>query len=244
MQLEILLLLLSPAVGSFLGVLVDRLPRGQSILTPSRCVSCDTRLRPRDLFPILSALLARGRCRHCGARIPGHLLRIELAALIGGVAAVWLADTPMQMLLLAGWLWCLIALFYTDLLWFRLPDPLTGALFGLGLALAILDPSRGWADGALSAAIGTGAFLLIRWGYQAARRREGLGLGDVKLMAGIGAALGWPLLPYVTLLAGGLALTVVALEMLRDGKRPDGAARLPFGSYLCAAAALIAVIPT
>jgi leader peptidase (prepilin peptidase)/N-methyltransferase len=186
--------------------------------------------------------MLRARCRHCRAAFPGHLLRIELAAFLAGVAAVQLTSGGLEAWLLAGVLWCLIALFYTDLLYFRLPDPLTFALAGFGLALAIIDPARVWADGVLSAAIGSGAFLLIRWGYQALRGREGLGLGDVKLMAGIGAVLGWALLPYVTLLAGALALLVLTLEGARARKAPQADTRLPFGSYLCAASVLILLI--
>lgn len=236
---QIFLILVSPAIGSFLGVLVERLPRGQSVLTRSSCADCGVGLRPIDMVPIVSALMLRGRCRGCGAAFPGHLLRIEVAALGAGLLAAFTAGDPIQMFLVAGFLWCLIALFYCDLLFFRLPDALTGALFVLGLALAATDPWRGLVDGLTSGVIASGAFLAIRMGYRALRGREGLGLGDVKLMAGIGAALGWALVPVVTLLAALLGLGIVAGAAARVRALPPRTARLPLGTYLCAATTLL-----
>ena len=236
----VLLILLAPAVGSFLGVLVDRSPEGRGVvLAQSSCASCGARLRWRDMAPVLSFLTLKGRCRDCGAAIPGHLLRIEIAALLAALLAVALIPEPVPMALAALFLWLLIALFYSDLLHFRLPNPLTLALLIAGLILATLDPSRGLTNGLLSAAIAFGAFWGIRLAYQAVRHREGLGLGDVKLMAGIGAALGWQAVPYVALLAGLLALLVTALESTRTRTTPKATQKLPFGSYLSAAAAAV-----
>jgi len=238
----LLVLLIAPAVGSFLGVLVDRLPRGQSLLAPSACATCKTRLRWADMVPLLSAIALRGRCRTCGAAFPGHLIRIEFAALLSALVAVMLVPGAGQLWLHVAFLWCLIGLFYADLLFFRLPDFLTGALFLLGMALATTDPARGWVDGLLSAAVAAGAFWAIRFGYFRWRGRHGLGLGDVKLMAGIGAALGWQTVPLVTLAAAALALVVVGVEALRGGQRPKADTYLPFGSYLTASAAILAMM--
>ena len=235
-----LLILVSPAVGSFLGVLVDRLPAGQDVLAAqSRCAACGSRLAWRDMVPIVTRLRLGGRCRSCGAGIPGHLLRIEIAALASSLAAVALVPDAGVMWLGAAYLWCLIALFYSDLLHLRLPDVLTAALLALGLWLALLDPARGLAEAVLSAAAASGAFLLMRYAYQALRRREGLGLGDVKIMAGIAAGLGWQAVPFVVLVAALMALAVIALQALAARTLPAGDARVPFGSYLAAAAGLL-----
>jgi len=241
--LALLLVLISPAVGSFLGVFVDRWPKGVSVLAvPSRCGSCNTKILWRDMVPVVSAMALGGRCRSCTARIPGHLMRIELAAVIAAVLVVLRVPGPVEMWLVAAILWCLIALFYSDLLCFRLPDVLTLALFVLGMALAATDPARGWLDGLISAGAASGAFWLIRWGYFQWRGKEGLGLGDVKLMAGIGAAVGWQLVPLVTLVAAGLAILVVVLEAFRVNKVPRADARLPFGTYLTAATGVILML--
>lgn len=232
------LLLISPAIGSFLGVLADRLPERRSILAPSACAACGARLGPGDMVPVLSALASRGRCRRCGAPIPGHLLRIEVAAFVAALAAVVWTGGRAEMWATAAVLWCLIALFYADLRHFLLPNPLTLALLVLGLALAAADPGRSLGEGALSAAIGFAAFQAVRWAYALWRGREGMGFGDVKLMAGIGAAVGWADLPWVALLAALMGLCVAAFEARRRGARPRGDAELPFGSFLTAAAAV------
>lgn len=236
---QLLLILVAPAMGSFLGMLVERLPRGRSVLERSTCADCGAPLRPADLVPLLSALALRGRCRACGAAIPGHLVRIEIAALAVGLLVAFTTESVADMFVLAGYLWCLVALLYSDLLYFRLPDALTAALLVLGLALAALDPGRGWLEGLLTAAGAGVAFLALRIGYRTLRGREGLGLGDVKLAAGIGAGLGWALFPVATLLAALLGLSAASFEAAREGGLPRAATRLPLGTYLCAATALI-----
>ncbi len=227
------LLLAAPCVGSFLGVLVDRLPRSEDVTrAPSACRACGTRLGARDLVPLLSFAAARGRCRHCGAPIPPWLLYLEIAATGAAVIAVLLGDGSATMLLITGILWLLLALAVADLIWFRLPDALTLALFGA--ALAWVWQSSGAAGSALwGALIGAGAFWMIRLAYRSLRGREGLGLGDVKLMAGLGALVGPWDLPQMVLMASLLALIGAGFCPGRlHGTRP-----LPFGAALCAATA-------
>jgi len=193
------------------------------------------------MVPVISVLLLGGRCRSCGAAIPDHLLRIEVAATFAAALAIGVVPGAAELALSVAFLWVLIGQFYCDLLYFRLPDPLTFALFVLGLGLAFIDPSRSLGTAVLSAAVASASFLLIRWVYAHMRGREGLGLGDVKLMAGVGAAVGWADVPVVTLIAAVLALLVVLLDLLR-GNAPKGDAPVPFGSYLCAATALVVVM--
>ncbi|WP_136439664.1 prepilin peptidase [Pacificoceanicola onchidii] len=233
-----LLIILSPFIGSHLGVLVDRLPRGENVVTrPSACRACGTRLAARDLIPILSFALNGGRCRSCRAALPAWLLYIEIAALGVGVCAVASGASGLTLWLTAGFLWVLLALGFADALWMRLPDVLNAMLLVLALALA-------WFAGSLQlaligACLGSGAFFLIRVLYRTLRGREGLGLGDVKLMAGLGAFAGPFDLPLLVLIAslGGL----IAALVLRAGQiRADQ--RLPFGAALCAAAAVLWVL--
>lgn len=233
---DLLLLLLAPAVGSFLALLADRLPRGEAVvLARSACRSCGQRLAPRDLVPVLSFCLTRGRCRHCGAAIPPFVLYTEIAALGLAVLAVIAGSDPAQTALIAGLLWVLLALAVTDLLWFRLPDVLTLALFLLALLWALI-----WGVGAgaalTGAALGAGSFAALRLGYRAVRGREGLGQGDVKLMAGIGALTGPWDLPLVVLLAALCALAVALVQRGRDAGALDPGRPLPFGAALAGAA--------
>ena len=229
----LLLVLIGPAMGSFAALLAERLLRGEPVvMARSACRSCGARLEARDLVPLLSYPLLRGRCRHCAAAIPARLWQAEWAGLGLGALAVALAAGPAEAVWSALWLWCLLALAMADLQRFRLPDPLTAALLVLGLGLAWPD----WQAAALGAAIGAGAFLALRLGYGAATGREGMGLGDVKLMAGIGAGLGPLALPGVALIAAGAALLIAGLRAWTRGRRLHRLGRVPFGAYLATAA--------
>lgn len=234
----VLIVLLSPAIGSFLTVLIDRLPRKQSIVWPgSTCRTCHTRLGPRDLIPILSFALGRGRCRHCGTAIPPWHLYVEITAIGCAVIAVILGETTLHMMLIACLLWLLLTLAVTDLLWFRLPDLLTGALALCALMLAVTE-GRLWLAMA-AGCLGSGAFWMIRLGYAAWRDREGLGMGDVKLMMGLGALVGPWDLPLLVLIAACLALGMTAVQALAQGRPLRGSHPLPFGTALCAAGACL-----
>lgn len=240
----LLLILISPAVGSFLNVLVDRLPRGESIVWPgSTCRSCATRLTLRDLVPVLSFAASGGRCRHCAAPIAPWHLYVELAATGLAVIATALGGTAAEMILTCMMLWVLLTLMASDLIWFRLPDMLTAPLAVLAFALAWLLPASALPGSAEMAALGalTGgaSFWLLRQGYHWARGREGLGLGDVKLMVGLGALCGPWMLPHMLLLAtlGALAATLV-LHIGR-GRPLSRTQPLPFGAALTAATAIL-----
>lgn len=189
--------------------------------------------------------LWRARARFCPYR------RSLPLACLGVTAGLMLADPSpfpapfivpfVTTALTAVWLWLLLALIFTDLIAYRLPDAATASLLAVALAkaltlalLAAMDPLRPLA-GAL---FGSGSFLLIRWAYQALQGREGLGLGDVKLMAGIGAGIGPLWLPHLVLLAAGLCLLWALGQTLR--RRPPAADQpLPFGAALCLAAIVL-----
>jgi len=244
--------LLSPAVGSFLAVLVDRLARGESVIWPgSHCRSCEARLGARDLLPLLSFALSRGRCRHCGAAIPPWHLYMELAALGLALLALALGGSGGTVALTALILWGLLALAVCDLLWFRLPNVLTAGLALLALTWAagvqaslipapahpLLPHTLG--EGLLGGGLGAALFWGIRIAYHKLRQRVGLGLGDVKLMAGLGALTGVWLLPHLMLLAALLALSGAVIGALRSGRALKASRALPFGTALCTATALI-----
>ena len=194
-----LALLIAPFVGSFLGVLIERLPAGRPVLLGrSACDHCGRMLAVRDLVPLVSYLARRGRCACGEARLSAFYPAIELAAL--GVAMSAVA-------VLSGWLlwaslglgWALLALAAIDLRHLVLPDILCLPLIPAGLAIAwALDPAL-LPDHALGAILGFAAFVAIAFVYRRLRGREGLGMGDAKLLAAAGAWLGWrALLPGVS----------------------------------------------
>lgn len=243
------LLLFAPALGSFLGVLVDRLPRGEDVLrAPSRCRACGRRLGLRDLLPILSFVWTRGRCRHCGAAIPPWSLYLELLATGAAVLALAAGGGAVTLLLSCLFLWLLLALAFCDLIWLRLPDGLTLALAVLVVIWAGLGGRQDLGLALLGAGLSSGSFLALRLLYRQLRHREGLGLGDVKLMAGLGGFAGVFDLPLLVLiaallaLAAGLARGGLARRRSTAGRAsqiPFGQQALPFGAALCGAAALL-----
>lgn len=224
-------LLAAPFVGSFLGVLVARMPAGRSVVFGrSACPHCGTQLAPRDLLPLLSWLVSRGRCRHCGASLSIFYPAIEAGAC--GVAA-WAALTVPGSVLWAtcalGWI--LLALASMDARTFILADALTLPLLAGGLAVtALLSPSA-LAEHALAAAAGFCAFAAVAWAYRHLRAREGLGQGDSKLLAGAGAWIGLGGLPSVVLIAATAALAMLLLHAKADAALTADT-RVPFGSYL------------
>lgn len=243
-SLAFFLILTGAAMGSFLAAWADRLPRGESIVGPrSRCRSCGVRIGAGDMVPVLSWLWLGGKCRSCGVHIPKRVFYAEVGGMALAVLAIWVAQSPLHMVLGALWLWLLMGLVLSDLAAFRLPDGLTGPLFLTGLLMAWEDPSRDLWGALVGAAIGAGAFLVLRIGYRMLRGREGLGLGDVKLMAGIGAGLGAMALPIVTLVAAVLAMGMAGVMALWRGARPEGDLAIAFGAYLAAAAGLVWLWP-
>jgi leader peptidase (prepilin peptidase)/N-methyltransferase len=241
------LLLAAPAVGSFLGVLVRRLPRDEPVaLGRSRCEACGTALGARDLVPLLSYAALGGRCRHCRAPIAGFHWQIELAAL--AVAAwAWAADgwagsDPQRAWADAALGWTLLALAWIDSEAMLLPDVLTlPLLLGGLLANWWLDPTS-LTDCALGAGLGWGLFAGVAALYRRLRGREGLGEGDAKLLGAAGAWVGWQGLPWVMLL--GAASAILATLLRRAWRSPrapiDGAAqRIPFGPWLALALWLV-----
>jgi leader peptidase (prepilin peptidase)/N-methyltransferase len=232
LPLESLLLIgASPFIGSFLGVVIERQPAGRPIaLARSRCDRCGHALGGRDLIPVLSWLAAGGSCRHCGQAIGWFPLAVELAAI---AVALW------SVAVLPGWLavagaglgWTLLALAWIDARHFLLPDALTLPLGLAGIAVAgVIDPARAM-DHLIGAAAGFAVFAGIAAIYRRWRGRDGLGLGDAKLLAALGAWVGWQGLPTVVLYAA-LAGLLWAFARAVRGAPLHARHRVPFGPFL------------
>lgn len=221
------LLIAAPFVGSFLGVLVDRLPRGESVaLDRSRCRGCGRALGPLELVPVVSWLVQRGRCRGCGCRIPAWLPGIELAAL--AVAGWAVAVVPEALALPSAVLgWALLALSAIDARTGFLPERLTLPLLAGGLAVNAWIAGGVPVDALVGAVAGWGLFAAIIVAYRAWRGRDGMGWGDATLLAVGGAWTGWAGLPGTVLVAG---LAGLAGALAAGIRRPDAA--VPFGPAL------------
>jgi leader peptidase (prepilin peptidase)/N-methyltransferase len=222
-------------VGSFLATVLIRRPEGRSALRGrSRCDGCGETLRASELVPVLSHLLAGGRCRRCGGAIDPRHLAVELAAAAIGVAAFAahpLVLAPVTALL--GWWLLILAALDAEHHW--LPDDLTLPLLAAGLAAALAGFGAPPEDRLIGAAAGYASLALIAFGYRRLRGREGLGGGDPKLFAALGAWLGWQQLPLILLASGLLGLAALLLVRLRGGS-VSATDRLPLGSLMAIAA--------
>lgn len=233
-SMRFLLLALAPFIGSFLGVLIRRLPRGEPVgMDRSRCEACHHTLGPAELIPLLSYAVQRGRCRACGARIDLFHPAIELAATVVAALALILADPASPFVygtVLLGW--GLLALSWIDFETFLLPDALT-----LPLLLGGIVEGCVLADGPSLLSRVTGA--LAGWAllsavstlYKAVRGRAGLGGGDAKLLAAGGAWVGLEALPSV-LLGASVCGFILALILTARGRHLHARMMLPFGPCL------------
>jgi leader peptidase (prepilin peptidase)/N-methyltransferase len=216
-------------IGSFLNVCIYRLPLKKSIVWPaSRCTDCDTPIQPYDNIPVVSYVALRGRCRACNAPISVKYPIIE--ALTGALflAAYFMFEPPvLYQRLVFGC--AMIVLFVIDLEHRILPDIITLPGILLGFALSFIMPP-GWFDSLIGIILGGGSLWLIGEVYFRLRHEEGMGFGDVKMLAMIGAFLGWKLM-LLTLILSSFLGSVIGLGMIAI-RLGDLKYALPFGSFL------------
>lgn len=218
-------------VGSFLNVCIYRLPREESLVYPgSHCPSCGAPIKPYDNIPILSYLLLKGRCRRCRKRISPRYPIVE--ALAGGAALAmaarygWSLETPIFFLLSCA----LIVVTFIDLDHQIIPNSITYPGIPLGVAASFFLPEVSLKDSLLGLALGGGILWLVAVLFQWVRKKEGMGFGDVKLLAMIGAFLGWKAV-LLTLVLSSFVGAVVGYAALRlSGK--DSGEPIPFGPFL------------
>ncbi len=226
----------APFIGSLMGVMIRRLHDGRRIgLARSACDACGRSLRPQDLVPLLSFVGLRGRSACCAQKISWFYPIVELAALAVAGWACLATDAPWPGCVFG---WTLLTLAWIDLRSMLLPDALTLPLLAAGLGLAALAGRDLLADRAAAAALGFGLFESLALIYRRLRGREGLGMGDSKLLAALGAWLGLAALPLVMLLAACIGLAAVGGATLA-GRRLAHDTAIPFGPCLAASGWLI-----
>jgi leader peptidase (prepilin peptidase)/N-methyltransferase len=244
--------------GSFLNVCIYRMPRDLSVVAPrSFCPECGARIAWRDNIPLLSYAFLRGRCRQCGKGIGIRypLVEASLAALL--VATTWRYGWTAKGLKWAVFEAIMVALFWTDIEERLLPDEFTlgGTLAGVGFALFVMVPGaaaelllperrpvvQSLANAGVAALFIAGPVWFIGFAYSHLRKKEGLGLGDVKLLLLLGAFLGLED-GLLALLIGAVAGSVLGLIYVRAMHKDAASYELPFGSFLCAGGALVPLL--
>jgi len=224
-------------VGSFLNVVIYRLPRGKSLVHPgSRCPGCDRAIRPWDNIPVLSWLLLRARCRSCRAPIAWRYPAVELLTAAIAVACAWHFgwgwEAPTMFALLAA----MVAVAFIDWEHMIIPDGISLGFLALGLVLSPFVGPGLW-PALLGVLVGGGLLLAIGWIWEKARGIEAMGGGDIKLMGAVGAFLGAVPVLLVIFLGAFLGAIFGAVLMRRDGQ-----ARIAFGTFLAAATLVVVFV--
>lgn len=258
-----LLCMLALSIGSFINVVAHRLPiilqrrwalESQHIQEPnnpypavavvhadgfnlaqprSHCPTCGEQLKVIDNLPVFSWVWLRGKCRFCGSAISVRYPLVELSALLLGVAVVAVYGYTVPSLFYCGFAWTLLALLLIDYDCGLLPDPITQPLLWFGLFLNTTYPLVPIHDAVLGAIAGYLSLWLVFWLFKLATGRDGMGYGDFKLLAALGAWFGWQALPQLLMTAAVSGL-IYALYLVLAG-RQSSASAIPFGPFLAIA---------
>ncbi len=246
-------------IGSFLNVCILRIPREESVvMPPSHCPACGAGIKPYDNIPVLSWLMLRGRCRKCKTTISAQYPAVELLTGLLFVGCYLMFGLSIDALKWAVFAALLVVLTVTDLRERILPDVVNFTGLGLGLLLSLFTPpvdgAAGWmaghlfglslplpvlslADALIGAAAASGLLWFVAEGYFRLRGREGMGLGDVKMMAMAGAFLGLQR-AMLTILLGSLLGSVIGSAVIAF-RHKGRDFELPFGTFLGAGAILV-----
>ena len=258
-MITVAIFLLGLVIGSFLNVCILRIPLEESVVLPSsHCPACNTLIKPYDNIPVLSWLLLRGRCRKCKARISPLYPIVELlTGLLFLACYLYFGSTP-ETAKWSAFAALLVVLTITDIRERILPDKVNFVGFGLGLVFSLftapVDGTAEWlsrrlfdfpppqaalslGDALLGAAAASGLLWLVAEGYFRLRGREGMGLGDVKMMAMAGAFLGVQRALF-TIMVGALLGSLIGAAVITIGRKGSDF-ELPFGTFLGAAALLV-----
>jgi len=224
-------------VGSFLNVCICRMPRDESVVSPpSHCPICNYRIRWYDNIPLVSYLLLRGKCRGCGAHIS---LQYPLVELLNGLLtlALFIKFGP-TLTFLVLFLFCsaLVVITFIDLEHQIIPDEISLSGIVIGFVCSFFLPWQTWINSLLGILLGGGSLLMVAYGYQWLTGKEGMGGGDIKLLAMMGAFLGWKSVLFIVF-ASSLIGSVVGVTMMLVQKK-DSKLAIPFGPYLAFGAVL------
>lgn len=248
-----LVFLFSLMIGSFLNVVIHRLPRmmdldwqtqcaelrGETMpdapryslwLPRSACPACGHQISALENIPVLSWLWLRGRCSACQTPISSRYPVVELLTALLSAAAAWKWGVSMQTLGAVVLIWTLVALAFIDLDTTLLPDSLTLPLLWLGLLFNLNGQFASLPDAVVGAMAGYGVLWSVFWLFKLATGKDGMGYGDFKLLAALGAWLGWQMLPVTILLSSvvGAAVGIAMIVFIKHDRRIP----IPFGPYL------------
>jgi leader peptidase (prepilin peptidase)/N-methyltransferase len=231
-------LLIGAIVGSFLNVVIARLPaENESIVFPaSRCPKCLKPITWYDNIPILSFILLKGKCRHCGAVISWQYPLVELIMALLSLALLFKFGFTPALPIYFVFSGALLAIIFIDFYHKIIPDSISLPGIVIGFACSFINPTVTWQQSGLGLLIGGGVLYAVAAGYYLFTKREGMGGGDIKLLAMIGGFLGWQSLPFVVFGSSILGALVGIGAMAKQKK--GGKTMIPYGPFLSIAALL------
>jgi leader peptidase (prepilin peptidase) / N-methyltransferase len=235
--LSIFAFVFGAVVGSFLNVCICRLPNDESVVSPpSHCPRCDYRIRWYDNIPVLSYLVLRGKCRGCGTHISVQYPLVEL--LTGALTlALFLKFGPSPAFAVLFVLTCaLVVITFIDLEHQIIPDVISLPGIVVGFGCSFLFPNFGWLNSLIGILVGGGSLLVVAYGYQFLTKKDGMGGGDIKLLAMLGAFFGWKAVLFI-IFASSLIGSVIGVSVMLARKK-DSTLAIPFGPFLAGAALL------
>lgn len=224
-------------VGSFLNVCIYRLPKGESVVFPaSHCPACDFKIPWYDNIPVVSYLLLRGKCRSCRAPIS---LQYPLVETIDGLLTLFLfMRFGLSFTFLVLFLFCcaMVAITFIDLEHQIIPDVISLPGIVAGFAFSFFIPQLGWVNSLIGILVGGGSLYLVAFLYQLFTGKEGMGGGDIKLLAMMGAFFGWKAVLFIIFVSS-LVGSVIGITVMLIQKK-DSKLAIPFGPFLAVGAIL------
>lgn len=231
------LFLFGTIFGSFANVVILRLPKGENIAFPaSHCTSCGKNIKWYDNVPILSWFILRGKCRSCHAPFSFRYPLVELLMGLAFALSFYFIGWNWYLLEVIIFLFGLITVSFIDIDHFILPDVFTLSGIVIGLAGGLLNPERSFWDAVLGCFLGGGFLWAVAYFYFVFRKEEGMGGGDIKLLAWMGAVLGWKAVPFIIISASLVGTVGGAFAAIQSKKGIKTV--IPFGPYLAFGAVL------
>ena len=230
-MLSVVSIIFGALIGSFLNVCILRLPEEESIITPgSHCPRCKNPIKFYDNIPLVSYVLLKGRCRHCHSPISFQYPLIEGITALGSLILFMKFGPSLSYLFYFSFVAALIAITVIDLYHQIIPDVISLPGIGVGLLASLIIPQITFLNSLLGILLGGGSLFLVATLYQWLFKREGMGGGDVKLLAMIGAFLGWKAVILTILLSSLIGSITGIIIMVSKGK--DFKYAIPFGPFL------------
>ncbi|UCD32526.1 MAG: prepilin peptidase [Desulfobacterales bacterium] len=219
-------------IGSFLNVCIYRLPASKTISDPPRsvCPSCKQQIRYYDNIPILSYLWLQGQCRHCGTRIPLRYVVVELMTGIVAIGILFHFGLTLEGLIYFVFISSLIVMTFIDIDYRIIPDVITLPGIPIGLIASFALPTVGFKDAIIGMLVGGGSLWMVAWVYYLLTRKDGMGGGDIKLLAMMGTVIGLKGVVF-TIFASSAVGTLVGVTLMLV-KRKNMKFAVPFGPFL------------